>query len=117
MVHASEKKGGIAILFFFLIIYIIVPLYRRKFSNGHIILISNVEENYFSYKEKTILMSKKYNHKREKEINLLFFRRFPMKFLNIPLNLKTFTIYWLLLLCFFFSLTLCLFPVDKTCFV
>ena len=38
--HASQKKGGGAFLIFdfFLIIYIIIPLYRRKFCDGHIIL-------------------------------------------------------------------------------
>ena len=49
MVHASEKKGGgrrTYLNFSFLIIYIIVPLYKRKFRDSHIILVYFTNENF-----------------------------------------------------------------------
>ena len=44
MVHASQKGGWDCHTnyFFFLIIYIIVPLYGRQFYVGHIILVSYI---------------------------------------------------------------------------
>ena len=41
MVHASQKgwEYHINLIFSFLITYIIVPLYRRKFCDGRIILV------------------------------------------------------------------------------
>ena len=42
MVHASQKGGGISILInFFLNIFIIVPLCKRKFCDDNIILVLN----------------------------------------------------------------------------
>ena len=42
MVHASQKGGGdypTNLFFYCWVIYIIVPLYRRKFCDAHIILV------------------------------------------------------------------------------
>ena len=52
MVHSSQKEGDFYsnLKFSFLIIYIMVPLYRRKFCDGHTILVlSYFREEYQEY--------------------------------------------------------------------
>ena len=42
MVKRGKLPHKFTFIFLFVIIYIVVPLYRRKFSHGHIILVSYV---------------------------------------------------------------------------